>query len=164
MKLAPLAQILGSLATIALIISACDQGPDTPVNETQVPVEQALGVDDGVGNLVRLPGDKTPPDGVTFGPEILAFIVEALTVLVDDDDVFDVRALRENPGNLLTQFRLGQKDRCTGVLQPVTDGLRAKCREQGTNDAAGFERSKKREIELGQAVHKNENSVATSQS
>ena len=44
-----------------------------------------LGVDDRIADLAGLPGHQPPPDGVALGPEVLALVVEALRVAVDDD-------------------------------------------------------------------------------
>src|SRR5215831_4050824 len=44
-----------------------------------------FGVDDAIRGLIRLPGNEAAPDGVPFGPEILALIIEALALLVHDD-------------------------------------------------------------------------------
>ena len=44
-----------------------------------------LGIDDRKRDLVGLPGHERSPDGVALRPEVLALVVEALGVLVDDD-------------------------------------------------------------------------------
>src|SRR4030095_15465975 len=46
---------------------------------------QCLGIDDGIGNLIRLLGDELAPDRIPLRPEVLAFIVEALRCVVDGD-------------------------------------------------------------------------------
>ena len=43
---------------------------------------QHLRVDDGPRDLTGLLGDETPPDSVALGPQIFAFVVEALAVLI----------------------------------------------------------------------------------
>ena len=43
-----------------------------------------LGIDDGVAGLSGLHGHQPTPDGIAFGPEVLAFVVEALALLVHD--------------------------------------------------------------------------------
>src|SRR5262249_4581040 len=44
-----------------------------------------FGVDDAIRRLIRLLGNQATPDGVPFGPEILALVIEALALLVHDD-------------------------------------------------------------------------------
>src|SRR5262249_36915587 len=44
-----------------------------------------FGVDDAIRGLIRLLGHKAAPDGVPFGPEIFALVIEALALVVHDD-------------------------------------------------------------------------------
>ena len=54
---------------------------------------QHLGIDNRIGDLIRLLGDQAPPDRVALGPQILAFILETFAV----SDSRRCRAAR-NPG------------------------------------------------------------------
>ena len=64
-----------------LVDGLSDDGWKDRWNETA----EGLRVDDGVGDLAGLLRDETPPYGIALGPEVLAFVVEALAVLVDDN-------------------------------------------------------------------------------
>src|SRR3970040_567026 len=48
-------------------------------------MRQCFGIDDGIGDLLRLIGDELSPDRVTLRPEVFALVVEAFDVFVDDD-------------------------------------------------------------------------------
>lgn len=44
-----------------------------------------FGVDDGIGDLIGLCGDKPAPDRVALWPDILAFVLEPLAPVVHHD-------------------------------------------------------------------------------
>ena len=47
------------------------------------------GVEDDIGDLIGLGGDQPAPDRVALRPDILALVVKALGMLVDDDAEYD---------------------------------------------------------------------------
>src|SRR3546814_15631035 len=43
-----------------------------------------LGIDNGVGDLAGLPGNQAAPDRIALRPEVLALVIEALGIAVDN--------------------------------------------------------------------------------
>ena len=136
-----------------------------------VAVDGALGLAGGAGGVVH--------DGVVVarrgkGAEIVRGLVHqdvvvevalgeglgGASVLVDDDDVLQVRQLREDLRDLLPQFRLGDEDLCAAVLHAVAHGVGAECGEERADDASRLERSEDREVDLRYALHEGEDAVA----
>ncbi len=54
-------------------------------NSVGMKLVTTVGVEDDVGDLVGLRRDQAAPDRVALRPDVLALVVEALGVLVDDD-------------------------------------------------------------------------------
>ena len=59
--------------------------PSIGGNSVGMNIVSDAGVEDDVGDLVRLGCDQPAPDRVALRPDVLALVVEALRVLVDDD-------------------------------------------------------------------------------
>ena len=82
-------------------------------------------VEDDVGDLVRLLRDEPAPDRVALRPDILALVVEALGVLVDDDAEDDA----VEPGDdAAVEFRRARVDRDGVALRRIADLRRRRCR------------------------------------
>ena len=81
-------------------------------------------------------------------------------VLVDDDDVLQVRQLREYLRDLLAQVGLGDEHLRAAVLHAVAHRVRAERREERADDAAGLERPEDREVDLRHALHEGEDAGA----
>ena len=81
-------------------------------------------------------------------------------VLVDDDDVLQVRELREYLRDLLPQVGLGDEHPCAAVLHAVAHGVGAERGEERADDASRLERSEDGEVDLRYALHEGEDSGA----
>ncbi len=80
--------------------------------------------------------------------------------MVRDNQVLQRRQGIADLVHFLEQVRLGNERDRLAVLQPVADGVGAKRREEGPNDAARLQRSEHSGIELRNAVHEDEDAVA----
>src|SRR5207253_3096847 len=79
-------------------------------------------IDDRVCELIGLRGDKPAPDRVALGPEVEAFVVEALRVAVDDDAE---RYAIDAGANAAVELRRAGVDRNAMPLGRIADGFRA---------------------------------------
>ncbi len=81
-----------------------------------------LGIDDHVADLVGLAGDQPSPDGIALRPEVLAFVIEAFGVRVDDDAKRD---RIDAGGNAAVPLRRAGIDGDHVPLRRVADGFNA---------------------------------------
>ena len=75
-------------------------------------------IEDDVGDLVGLGGDQPAPDRVALRPDVLALVVEALRVLVDDDAEHDAV---EAGDDAAVEFRRAGVDRDRMALRRIAD-------------------------------------------
>ena len=59
-------------------------------------MRQPFGVNDRVGNLIRLARNEPAPDRIALGPEIFTLVVEALGLFVDDDAEWNAVKTRDD--------------------------------------------------------------------
>ena len=82
-----------------------------------------LGIDDRIGDLVRLEGDQPAPDGIALGPEVFAFVIEAPAIAIDDD----AQRHAVDPGaDAAVIERRARIDRHRMALRRVADLVRAR--------------------------------------
>ena len=81
-----------------------------------------LAIEDDVGDLVGLGGDQAAPDRVALRPDILALVVEAQGVLVDDDAEHHAIEPRDDAA---VEFRRARVDRDRVALRGIADLLHA---------------------------------------
>ena len=86
--------------------------------------------------------------------------VAAASVLVDDQGVLQVGAFGQDVFDTLAKLRRGDQDRRPAVLEPVSHRVGAEGREQRPGDAPGLQDAQQHEVDLGQAVEKDEDAVA----
>ena len=78
----------------------------------------ALGVRDRVGNLLRLLGHQTSPNGIALGPNILAFIIKAPACAIDHDAKGDGVQARDDS---TVEFRRAGVDRDGVTLSRIAN-------------------------------------------
>ena len=106
------------------------------------------GVEDDVGDLVGLSCDQPAPDRVALRPDILALVVEALGVLVDDD----AEHHRVMPSDdAAVEFRRAGVDRDRVALGGIADFLHALGQQHLEDRAAIIGRAADQEIVGGLA-------------
>ena len=105
-------------------------------------------VEDDVGDLVGLGRHQPSPDGVAFRPDILALVVEALGVLVDDN----AEHHGIMPGDdAAVEFRRARIDRDRMTLRGIADFLHALFEQHLQDRAAVIRRAADQEIVGGLA-------------
>ncbi len=92
------------------------------------------GVENDVGDLVGLGCHQPPPDRVAFRPDVLALVVEALGVLVDDDAEHHGIMPRDDAA---VEFGSARVDRDRVTLRGIADFLNALL-EQHLQDRAAI--------------------------
>ena len=106
------------------------------------------GVEDDVGDLVGLGGDQPAPDRVALRPDVLALVVEALGVLVDDDAEHHRVVAGDDAA---VEFRRAGVDRDRMALRGIADVLHALVEQHLQNRAAVIGRAADQEIVGGVA-------------
>ena len=101
------------------------------------------GVEDDVGDLVRLRRDQPAPDRVALRPDVLALVVEALRVLVDDDAEDHAVVPRDDAAVV---FRRARVDRDRVALGRIADLLRRPVEQHLQHGAAIVRRAADQEI------------------
>ena len=102
-----------------------------------------LTIEDDVGDLVGLRGHQPAPDRVALRPDVLALVIEALGVLVDDDAEHHRVVPRDDAA---VEFRRAGVDRDRMALGGIADVLHALVEQQLQDRAAVIGRAADQEI------------------
>ncbi len=100
-------------------------------------------IEDDVGDLVRLRRHQAAPDRIALRPDVLALVVEALGVLVDDDAEHDAVEPRDDAA---VEFRRAGVDRHRMALGGIADVLHALVEQHLEHGAAVIGRAADQEV------------------